>query len=133
MFVSPHLPYRGSGRQGEALEAFRSLLNLLQPFQAPAPPFVIVHSDAGYRCEEAEEGEDQREDDCHWGSTECVCHRIAAVRMGWRRACTGRGATLLEGGVGGGCVGEMEIGYSVGYPVRHEDNMQTVLILGFTR
>ena len=117
MFVSPHLPYRGSCPQGDVLAALRSLLNLLQPFQTPSPTFVIVHSDAGYRCEEAEEGEDQSEHNCHWGSTECVFpHRItvAVVRRGWRRACTGRGATLLEGGVGGGCEGtsrcsEMEI------------------------
>ena len=100
MFVSPHLPYRGSGRQGKVIAALRSLLNLLQPFQAPSPTFVVVHRNAGYRCEETEEGEDQREHDCHWGSTECVLsHRMAAVR-----ACTGGGATLREGGVGGGCV-----------------------------
>ena len=58
MFVSPHLPYRRSGRQGEVLATLRGLLDLLQPFQTPGPTFVIVHSDAGYRCEEAEEGED---------------------------------------------------------------------------
>lgn len=123
MFVSPHLPYRRSGRQDKVLAALRSLLNLFQPFQTPRPTFVVVHSDAGHHCEEAEEGEDQREHNCHWGSPECVfSHRVGAVRRagGGPAPVEACGATLRRG--------VWVVGVdSVGHSVRHEENVQTVL------
>ena len=61
MFVDPYLPYYGplqpTAPDGEGLSALGNLV-LLQALRTPGPPLVIEQSNAGYDCEEADEGDD---------------------------------------------------------------------------
>lgn len=65
MLVSPHLPYYRrlcpAFKEGWLL-CMNPLLELSQALLASRVTLVIVQGDAGYGCEESEEGDDQCED-----------------------------------------------------------------------